>query len=57
VFAVDGNGRTTAWVYVDSDGVGHYTRGQRPQPFLTPAAEDNIQNIVSIVKENLKKGM
>ena len=51
IYAVKGDGRKTAWFYVDERGVGHWTRGQRPQPFLTPAAEDNMSKILNIVRK------
>ena len=50
-YAVKGDGRKTAWYYEDDFGVGHWTRGHKPQPFLTPAAEDNIKNIRDIVRK------
>lgn len=30
-YALDGNGRKGGWWYVDEKGVGHFTRGKRPQ--------------------------
>ena len=44
-------GRQTPWFYVDDMGVGHFTHGMKAQPFLTPAAEDNINKIDEIVKK------
>ena len=57
IFAEEGNGRKTPWVYVDSNGEYHYTRGQRPQPFLTPAVENNTLQITEIIRHNIKEGM
>nr|DAN38913.1 MAG TPA: putative tail-component [Caudoviricetes sp.] len=30
MYAVNGNGRTTPWIYEDEHGVKHYTRGKTP---------------------------
>lgn len=49
-YAKDGNGRQTPWFYVDDKGEGHFTYGNRPKPYLTPAVEDNIKKITDIVK-------
>jgi HK97 gp10 family phage protein len=49
VHAEDGKGRATPWFYEDSKGEGHFTSGQKPQPYLTPAAEDNTTQITKIV--------
>ncbi len=51
IFAAKGDGRKTAWFYVDDMGVGHWTRGMKPQPFLTPAAENNVNRIRDLVKQ------
>ena len=50
IYAENGQGRKTPWVYQDSTGKWHRTRGMRAQPFLAPAAEDNLDAIKSIVK-------
>ena len=51
IYAADGDGRKTAWLYIDDMGIGHVTKGMEPQPFLTPAAEDNISEIKNIIKK------
>lgn len=53
LFAENGNGRKTPWVYKDDKGKYHYTHGQHPQPFLRPALKENEQNI----KKKLKEGI
>lgn len=42
--------RQTPWRYKDEEGKWHYTKGQKPQPFLYPAMKNNEDNI----KEKLK---
>ena len=51
IYAQGGKGRKTPWVFKSSDGNFYVTRGQRAQPFLTPAAEMNIGVIRRIIKE------
>jgi HK97 gp10 family phage protein len=47
-FAENGQGRKTAWVYKSEDGKWHYTKGQKPQPFLRPALKNNISELKRI---------
>lgn len=55
IYAEDGNGRTTPWVYYDQKAGEYFlTRGQKPQPFLTPAVFENIEEIKSIFVEEMK---
>lgn len=53
MYAENGNGRQTPWVYKDDKGKYHYTHGQHPQPFMRPALKENEQNI----KKKLKEGI
>ena len=53
IFAVKG-GRKTPWCYQDDNGQWHTTSGQKPQPFLTNAFEQNKQAIIEQIKEGLK---
>jgi HK97 gp10 family phage protein len=54
IYAVGGNGRKGGWVYQDpKDDEWYFTWGQEPQPFLTPAAEDNRMQIKQIFKKYL----
>ena len=53
LFAEDG-GRQTPWAYEDEEsGEWIYTRGQKPQPYMRPALDENRQEIVRIIKEGL----
>ena len=54
LFAENGNGRQTPWVYRDDEGNYHYTHGQHPQPFLRPALNENKDEIIQIIKGALK---
>ena len=46
-------GRNTPWVYKDDKGNWHYTHGQRAQPFLKPALQNNINTYHAIIKDEL----
>ncbi len=48
LYAANGDGRKTPWVYKDADGF-HWTQGMRPRPFLRPAVldhKDEYRNII-----------
>ena len=53
-FAENGNGRKGGWRYQDNKGDWHYTKGQKPQPFLRPAYKQNKKNIKKIIENELK---
>lgn len=53
LYAEDGNGRKTPWTYPFEDGFV-YTVGQKPQPFLYPAFDENKKKIQDFVKEAFK---
>lgn len=54
--AEDGKGRAGGWWYFDEKEQEFiFTRGQKPQPFLRPAAENNIPQIVAIIKGKYKE--
>jgi len=55
-YAEGGGGRPTPWVYQDSEGNWHHTRGQEPQPYLRPAVKDHAQTYRNILEEELKNG-
>ncbi len=54
IYAVDGNGRKTPWIYTDEEGNTHRTVGSRPYPFLTPAIEENFEEITRIIVEIMR---
>lgn len=54
LFAEQGNGRKDVpWKYQDDEGNWHETSGQKPQPFMRPALEENRTRILEILKEGL----
>lgn len=56
IYAEGGGGRPTPWVYQDAKGNWHYTRGNKAQPFLKPAAADHAEQYRDILEEELKNG-
>lgn len=55
LFAESGKGRQTPWSYQDDEGNWHTTRGQKPQPFMRPALDENREKIVRLIKEGVLK--
>ena len=53
LFAESGGGRQTPWSYQDDEGNWHTTRGQKPQPYMRPALNENREKIVRIIKEGI----
>lgn len=52
----ESNGRTNVpWVYQDDEGNWHSTKGQKPQPFLRPALNENRKTVVKILGGGIKK--
>ena len=55
LFAEDGNGRKTPWVYKDRKGNFYKTSGQKPSPFIEPAVNKLQSESSEIVAKHLKK--
>ena len=55
LFAESGGRTDVPWSYQDDEGNWHSTSGQRPQPFMRPALEDNKATIKQILMEELTK--
>lgn len=54
LFAKDGNGRKDVpWHYKDDKGEWHSTSGQKPQPFMSPALNENREEIKRLLGEGL----
>lgn len=54
LFAEGGNGRKDVpWSYQDDEGNWHTINGQRPQPYMRPALEENRTQIIRILKEGI----
>lgn len=57
IFAKNGAGRKTPWVYYYQGNKGprgyRWTRGNKPQPFLMPAFNSEMNNYVARLKKEL----
>ena len=54
LFAEDGNGRKDVpWHYKDDKGEWHSTSGQKPQPFMRPALDENREQVLRILLEGV----
>ena len=53
LFAEEGGRRDVPWNYQDDKGEWHSTSGQKPQPFMRPALDENREQILRIIKEGL----
>ena len=51
LFAEKGGRMDVPWNYQDDQGEWHSTSGQRPQPFMKPALNENREQIKRILKE------
>lgn len=58
IYAEDGNGRKSPWVWEDKNGKFHYTRGIKPTHFMRNALsrQDHVKEYIEIYEEQLKKG-
>ena len=54
LFAESGGRKDVPWNYQDDKGEWHSTSGQKPQPFMRPAVEDNRNRIIEILGEGIK---
>ena len=51
LFAEEGGRIDVPWNYQDDKGVWHSTSGQKPQPYMRPALEENREKIKRLFKE------
>ncbi len=55
IYATNGQGRKTPWLYKDRKGIGHFTRGMKPRPFLRNAVDKNKGKIGEIFQGVLRQ--
>lgn len=53
IYAEGGKGRQTPWRFKTGDGSWVTTRGQRPQPFMRPAWDENQDKAIAEIKDIL----
>lgn len=54
LFAEEGGRLDVPWCYQDDEGNWHSTSGQKPQPYMRPALNENRERIKKILMEGLK---
>lgn len=55
LFAESGGRKDVPWNYQDDKGEWHSTSGQKPQPFMRPALQENREEILRILKRDMFK--
>lgn len=55
LFAESGGRMDVPWNYQDDEGEWHSTSGQKPQPFMRPALDENQETIKRLLMEELTK--
>lgn len=51
LFAESGGRKDVPWCYQDDKGEWHSTSGQKPQPFMRPALDENRERVVQKLRE------
>lgn len=54
LFAEKGGRKDVPWKYEDDKGNWHTTSGQKPQPYMRPALNENRDKILRILEESVK---
>ena len=57
IYARDGDGRQTPWVYRTADGEFYFTHGQQPQTYLEPALENNVNEISRVMLQTITQNL
>jgi len=55
IYAVNGDGRKTPWIFETNTGVRVWTRGMRAKPFMGPSVFQNKEDIKTIIVKYLKE--
>lgn len=56
LFAETAGRKDVPWCYQDDEGEWHSTSGQKPQPFMRPALNQNRTEVRKIIKEGISNG-
>ena len=54
LFAENGGRKDVPWWYKNDDGKWVSSRGQHPQPFMRPAAQESREKVLRLLKESVK---
>lgn len=53
IYASNGNGRKSPWVWIDKNGKGHWTRGIKPVHMIKRGIEDHMSEYKDILRQQL----
>ena len=53
LFAESGGRQDVPWNYQDDEGNWHSTSGQKPQPYMRPALNENREEILRIIRDGI----
>ena len=53
LFAEGGGRQDVPWNYQDDEGNWHSTSGQKPQPYMRPALNENREEILRIIRDGI----
>ncbi|KEH96847.1 hypothetical protein Z962_05620 [Clostridium botulinum C/D str. BKT12695] len=54
-FAESCQGRKGGWIYEDTQGKHHFTKGMKPKPYLRPAYRQNKEQLIQLLNKYLRK--
>lgn len=54
IYATNGNGRKSPWVWKDKNGKFHWTRGIKPQHMLQRGITEHLDEYSGIIRDELK---
>lgn len=57
IYAVNGDGRKDRWSYKDAEGKWHTTIGQKPQPFLETALDNEREDIIKEFQKEIRRAL
>lgn len=56
IYATDGTGRKSPWIWTDKNGKKHWTQGMEPRHMFKDGVSQNLSKYERIMKEELKNG-
>jgi HK97 gp10 family phage protein len=54
IYAENGLGRKTPWVYRSKDGKFHTTSGNRPHPFVRPTVREDFDKVIKSIRDKFE---
>lgn len=56
IYATDGTGRKSPWMWIDENGDAHWTEGMEPRHMFKNGISQNLSKYERIMKEELENG-